>query len=55
MEDQSNTVTAKKGTSKGLIITIIVAFLVIGGGVAAYFAINNLTSDKQKYFLAEKK
>ena len=54
MEDQSSTVTTKKGSSKGLIITIIVAFLVIGGGVAAYFAINNLTSDKQKYFLAEK-
>lgn len=54
MEDQSNTVTEKKGTSKGLIISIIVAFLIIGGAVGAYFIANNPSSDKQKYFLAEK-
>lgn len=54
MDGQSNQATPKKGISKGLIITIIVAFLVIGGGVAAYFAVNNPSSDKHKYFLAEK-
>lgn len=54
MEDQSNSVTPKKGISKGLIISIIVAFLVIGGGVAAYLAVNNPSSDKHKYFLAER-
>ncbi len=54
MEEQGSQATSKKGVSKGLIITIIVAFLVIGGGVAAYFAANNPSSDKHKYFLAEK-
>src|SRR5690625_190956 len=54
MEEQGNQATTKKGTSKGLIITIIVAFLVIAGGITAYLAVNNPSSDKHKYFLAEK-
>lgn len=54
MEEQGNQAVPKKGVSKGLIITIIVALLVIGGGVAAYVAMNNPSSDKHKYFLAEK-
>lgn len=54
MVEQGNQAAPKQGMSKGIIITIIVALLVIGGSVAAYVAINNPSSDKHKYFLAEK-
>lgn len=47
-------VTKNKGVSKGLIISIIVAILVIGGGVAAYVSMNNPSSPKGKFLLAEK-
>src|SRR5699024_5356906 len=43
----------KKGFTKKIVAIIIAAVLVIGGGVAAYVMLN--LSDKEKYFLSEKK
>jgi len=43
----------KKGFPKKIVAIIIAAVLVIGGGVAAYVMLN--LSDKEKYFLSEKK
>lgn len=54
MDIEENQVTKKKGLSKGLIISIVVALLVIGGGVAAYVSMNNPSSPKAKYLMAEK-
>lgn len=52
MDETFNDEQKKKGISKG-VIAFIVAILVIGGSVAAYFMLN--ISEKDKYFLSEKK
>src|SRR5690625_6718003 len=53
MDETVNDGTEKRGFPKKIIAIIVIAVLVIGGSVAAYVMFN--LSDKEKYFLAEKK
>jgi uncharacterized protein YxeA len=53
MDETMNDGEKKQGVSKKLIAILVIAILVIGGSVAAYMMLN--LSDKEKYFLAEKK
>ncbi|GGB27851.1 hypothetical protein F3157_01045 [Virgibacillus dakarensis] len=52
MDETQNGEQTKKGLSKKLIAIIVVAVLLVGGGVAAYVTVTG--SDKAQYFKAEK-